>query len=311
MFSSLITITGLLVLEIVQSVDNAIVNAHMLKTMSEKARKWFLLWGILTAVFLVRGLLPLVIVWFATPDISLWQAAKATFSSDPIAGKAMAESAHILLVGGGVFLLLLYFHWLFMEKKDKFFWHDTWFDGKHGGWFYAVAAILMMGLAVLLPDKTTIVGALAGSTAFFVIDGFKKYAEQFEHQIESSGASDIAKLAFLEVLDLSFSIDGIFSAFAFTTNVGLILIGNGIGALVVRELTIKGVDRVGKYKWLKNGAMTSIGVLGAIMVGESFGLHIPEWMPTVITLAIVGITFWYSHVELKRGYKPDEEASGH
>ena len=72
MLSVFITIVGLLVLEIVQSIDNAIVNAHMLKTMSERARKWFLLWGILTAVFLVRGLLPLLIVWLAAPGITLW-----------------------------------------------------------------------------------------------------------------------------------------------------------------------------------------------------------------------------------------------
>jgi len=82
MLSVLITIVGLLVLEIVQSVDNAIVNAHMLKTMSERARKWFLVWGILTAVFLVRGLLPLLIVWITAPGITLWQAVLATFGSD-------------------------------------------------------------------------------------------------------------------------------------------------------------------------------------------------------------------------------------
>ena len=115
---------------------------------------------------------------------------------------------------------------------------------------------------------------------FFLIDGFKKHAEGIEQSM-NSGASDIAKLAYLEVLDLSFSIDGVLGAFAFTTNVALILIGNGIGALVVREMTIRGVEKVGQYRWLKNGAMTSIGVLGILMLAGSFGLHPPEWLPTL------------------------------
>ena len=158
MLVALITIVGLLVLEVVQSVDNAIVNAHVLRTMGARARRWFLIYGILTAVVLVRGLLPLLIVWVSTEGISFPQAFRATFTSDPIASQAMAESAHILLAGGGIFLLLLYFHWLFLEEKDPFFWQDSWFSQRHGGWFYSVTALLTLGLVVLIPDKDTILG---------------------------------------------------------------------------------------------------------------------------------------------------------
>ena len=306
MLVALITIVGLLVLEVVQSVDNAIVNAHVLRTMGARARRWFLIYGILTAVVLVRGLLPLLIVWVSTEGISFPQAFRATFTSDPIASQAMAESAHILLAGGGIFLLLLYFHWLFLEEKDPFFWQDSWFSQRHGGWFYSVTALLTLGLVVLIPDKDTILGLLAGSTMFFLIDGFKKHAEGLEQSM-NSGASDIAKLAYLEVLDLSFSIDGVLGAFAFTTNVALILIGNGIGALVVREMTIRGVEKVGRYRWLKNGAMTSIGVLGILMLAGSFGLHPPEWLPTLVTVLIIGITWWRSSQEIQRTEVPDPE----
>src|SRR3989338_10048595 len=100
-----LVILGLVVFEVVNSVDNAIVNAHMLRTMSAKARRWFLLWGILTAVILVRGLLPLLIVWFTTPGITLLRALQATFGNDPVAKTAMDASAYILLVAGGMFLL--------------------------------------------------------------------------------------------------------------------------------------------------------------------------------------------------------------
>jgi hypothetical protein len=299
-WSSFVTIVGLLVLEVVQSVDNAIVNAHMLKTMSEKARKWFLVWGIFFAVFVARGALPLLIVWLTTPGVSFLQAAAATFGSDPLAHDAMERSAGILLVGGGMFLLLLYFHWLFLEKKDPYFLPDQWVREQHGVWFFALAALLLVWLMYeMRANPYAMIAAAAGNAVFFILYGFRQVAEAAEHRIENAG-SDLSKLMFLEVLDLSFSIDGIFGAFAFTTNVGLILIGNGIGAIVVRELTIKGVDRVGKYKWLKNGAMTSIGFLGAFMVMEALGVHLPEWLPTATTLSIVGVAFWASHRHLQR-----------
>jgi len=88
-------------------------------------------------------------------------------------------------------------------------------------------------------------------------------------------------------------------AFAFTTSVPLILIGNGIGALVVRNLTIKSIDKVAKYRFLKNGAMTSIGILGLMIIGESFGVVIPKFIPTLITILLVGLAFRESHKFLK------------
>lgn len=301
MLAAIITVVGLVVLEIVQSVDNAIVNAHMLKSMGERARRWFLLWGIFTAVFVVRGLLPLVIVWLTSPGVSLWGAVLATVGSDPAAAAAMESSAYILLIGGGMFLLLLYFHWLFLEKKDPYFVPDRLIKPQHGVWFFAVAAMLLVGvLAAERMRPLAMIAAATGNAVFFILYGFRQTAEQAEHAARSPGHSDLSKLLFLEVLDLSFSIDGIFSAFAFTTNVLLILIGNGIGALVVRDLTIRGVDRVGRYRWLKNGAMTSIGFLGAFMLAEAMGLHLPQWVPTAATLTIVGMAFWSSHRELKR-----------
>lgn len=299
--STVITIIGLMVLEVVQGVDNAIVNAHMLKTMSERARKWFLFWGILTAVFLVRGLLPLIIVWITTPGLSFLSATRATFGGDEVAHAAMEANSYILLVGGGMFLLLLYLHWLFLEKKDPYFVPDKLVKPHHGIWFFALAAILLVGILSLTRDRPlAMLAAATGNAVFFILYGFRQLAEKQEHAIEKPGHSDLSKLLFLEVLDLSFSIDGIFGAFAFTTNVALILIGNGIGALVVRQLTIKGIDKVGRYRWLKNGAMTSIGFLGIFMMIESLGAHLPQWLPTVVTMSIVGIAFWSSHKDIKK-----------
>jgi hypothetical protein len=269
--------------------------------MSPRARRWFLFWGILSAVFLMRGLLPFVIVWITAPDVGLMDAIRATFGNDEGARHAIESSAHILLTGGGMFLLLLYLHWLFLEKKDPYFAPDKLLKPHHGVWFFGLAALLLVGILwVLRHDPIAMIAAATGNALFFILYGFRELAEKEEHAMEQSGYSDLSKLLFLEILDASFSIDGIFGSFAFTTHIPLILIGNGIGALVVRDLTIRGIDKVARYRWIKNGAMTSIGCLGIFMIIESFGIALPEWLPTVITLSLVGVTFWESHRFLKK-----------
>lgn len=305
MLTFLVIIVGLVVFEAVNSIDNAIVNAHVLKTMSAKARRWFLIWGILTAVVVVRGVLPLLVVWLTTPGISLWQAVLATFGNDPIASNAIEANAFVLLLGGGMFLMLLYFHWLFLENKEPFFLPDKLIRPHYGVWFFAVAALLLVAtLYFARANPFAMLAAAVGNALFFILYGFRETAEREEKKLEKQGIGDLSKLMYLEVLDLSFSIDGVVGAFAFTTNVLFILIGNGIGALIVREFTLRGIEHIGKYKWLKNGAMTSIGFLGFFMMLKAFGVHVPEWLPTIITFFFVGVAFWASHAFLRKNGAP-------
>lgn len=111
--------------------------------------------------------------------------------------------------------------------------------------------------------------------------------------------SDLSKFVYLEVLDTTFSFDGVVGAFAFTINLLLILIGLGIGAIVVRELTTKGIDTIDKYKYLKNGALTSIGFLGLFMLVESFSIELPSYIPTIVTFTVIGIAFYKSRQLIK------------
>ena len=111
--------------------------------------------------------------------------------------------------------------------------------------------------------------------------------------------SDWSKLLYLEVIDASFSIDGVLGAFAFTLSVPIIMIGNGIGAVTVRQITIRNIETVKKYKYIKNGAMYSVGVLGAVMIANAFGFHIPEWISPIVTIVILGYFFYKSRKELK------------
>ncbi len=272
----ILTVAGLIVFETVSSIDNAIINADVLATMSERARRWFLLWGLIAAVFVIRGLLPWVIVWATNPSLGPMGALLATFSSDPDVVAAIEESSPILLIFGGMFLVLLFFHWLFAEEKNCCLRTEAFFS-RQAVWFYAVASILLAAVVWFALQINTMMGfaAVLGSTIFFIVHGFRQNAEVQEARLKGSGMSDVSKLAYLEVLDATFSIDGVIGAFAFTLSVPLILIGNGIGAVVVRELTIRGVDRIRSFCYLKNGAMYSILVLGTIMLADSFGFHIP------------------------------------
>mgnify|MGYP001617546221 CR=1 FL=1 len=303
MFTAIIIILGLIVFEAVSSVDNAIVNAHVLKTMSVKWRKIFLVWGIFTAVFLIRGLLPFVIVWMSVPEVGFMGAFRAMFDSSPEISRLIEERKGIILIGAGVFLLLVYLHWLFLEKKDPFFVPDKLMKPGYGVWFFAFTALILVTLLYLARHSVFLMLAAAmGNAVFFIMYGFREQSEKQERALGEgqSGMSNFSKLMYLEVLDASFSFDGVVGAFAFTTSIPLIFIGNGIGALIVRQLTIKGINQVAKYKWLKNGAMTSIGILGVFIILKSFGVYIPEYIPTVTTLFFVGFSFIKSHQLLKQ-----------
>ena len=287
--SIILIIAGLCLFETISSIDNAIINAEVLSTMGERARKWFLLWGLFFAVFLIRGILPWLIVWVATPSLGPVGSFFATFSSDPAVIQAIEQSAPVLLMGGGTFLVFLFFHWIFLEEKHYGLRGERYIESK-GVWFYAIVSIFLALIVWLSLEKNPLLafGAVIGSTAFFIVHGFRQNAELHEKKIMGSGLSDISKLFYLEVIDATFSIDGVLGAFAFTLSVPLILIGNGLGAFVVRELTMKNIKTIKKYIFLKNGAMYSILFLGCIMVLDGFGFHIPPWFCPVVTFGVVG-----------------------
>jgi hypothetical protein len=301
--SAFLIVFGLVLFESITSIDNAIINAEVLATMQQRARKWFLTWGILIAVFGVRGILPWLIVWIMTPGLGPWQAFTASLTGDLAALKAIQESAPVLLMGGGVFFIFLFFHWIFLEPK-KYGLPVERFIARQGAWFYAVVSIFLTTIVWFALNTTPMLafGAVVGSTAFFITHGFKRYAEEQEMRLMSGNNdfSDIGKIIYLEVIDMTFSIDGVVGAFAFTLSVPLILIGNGIGAIVVRQLTVYGVDRIKKYVYLKNGAMYSILILGCVMLAHGAGIHVPEWISPVVTFVIVGYFFLLSWRQIRR-----------
>ena len=295
-FSIVVIIFGLCLFEIISSVDNAVVNAHVLKTMPEKYRKIFLFWGILFAVFIVRGLLPFIIVWIANPALSLGEVFMFVFKNDPSITAYVEHSKIYLLLGGGIYLFFVFLAWLFLEEKKYAFLAEH-FIHRQGFWFYAIASVLLTTIIyfALKINPMLALSAAIGASAFFITDGFKKNAEEKEKQLVSGSMSAWSKILYLEILDMSFSIDGVIGAFAFTISVPLILIGNGLGAVVVREFTVRGINLISKYAYLKNGAMYSIGVLGFIMITECFGREYPFWLAPLVTVCLLCIFLFLSH----------------
>jgi hypothetical protein len=301
-FSAILIIIGLILFETVSSIDNAVINAQVLSTMGQKAKRWFLTWGLFFSVFLMRGLLPFAIIWAVNPALGPIGAITAAFSADPAVKESVEQSAPVLLIGGGIFLVFLFLHWLFLEAKEFCLPFEKYFT-KVNVWFYAVVSVILATVTwfALQIDPILAFGAVVGSTAFFITHGFKENAEKAEEALLSNKVSrtDMSKIFYLEAIDATFSIDGVLGAFAFTLVIPLIIIGNGIGAIIVRQATVKGIEKIKQYIYLKNGAMYSIFSLGCVMLGDSFGLHIPEWFTPVMTIGIISYFFIKSKNHIK------------
>jgi len=301
----ILTVAALSVFEVIISLDNAVINAQVLGTMSKKSRKWFITWGMIPSVFGVRFLLPWLIVLVAIPSLGFMGSLTSTFSSDPAVIGAIEMAAPMLQITGGTFLVFLFFHWLFLEPKNYGLIGER-AIAKRGIWFFAVVSILLAFITWFAIEKSAMLGfgAVIGSTMFFITHGFKENAEKKEREMLGRGKrkmSDWSKIMYLEVIDATFSIDGVLGAFAFTFAIPLILIGNGIGALAVRHLTVTNIENIKRYKYMKNGAMYSIFALGVIMVMDSFGAHIPIWVSPMVMFVTVGYFFMKSRREMKIG----------
>src|SRR3989338_7391772 len=301
-FQFFIVIFGLALFEIISSIDNAVINAHVLKTVPEKFRKIFLFWGIFFAVFVIRGFLPFLIIWIASPSLSPIQVFTFAFSSGEGIKEYIEHSTPLLLLGGGVYLFLVFLAWLFVEEKNYVFLVE-YFIHRQSIWFYALAS-LFLTLTIYFSVTVNPILALSasiGATAFFITDGFKKNSEEKEKELlrPNSNLSAWSKILYLEILDASFSIDGVIGAFAFTLSVPLILLGNGVGAFVVREFTVHGINFIEKFAYIKNGAMYSIGMLGGLMVLESFGKEFPFWLAPLNTTLLLVVFLYLSIKQIK------------
>ena len=291
----------LAVLEVSLSFDNAAVNASVLKDMDPVWQRRFLTWGIAIAVFGMRIVFPLVIVMIAA-KLGPIEALKLAIN-DPARYEVILNSAHIGLMGfGGAFLGMVGLKYFFDADKEV-----DWIGAIERplakvGDIEAVSigfVLLMTYLtSLMLSDAnalTFIIAAIAGLLTFIAV-------EIVNHVLEAPVATtgQVAKAGFgaflyLEVLDASFSFDGVIGAFALSNNLFIIAIGLGIGAMFVRSMTIFLVKQgtLSEYRYLEHGAFYAIISLAAIMYINTF-MHIPEVITGLIGAVLIGVAFWSS-----------------
>lgn len=325
--------TTLTILELSLSFDNAVVNALILVNMPPLWRRRFLTWGMLIAVFGVRLIFPILIV-FATTDLTFIESFSLAINNPAEYEKVIMASHHIVMAFGGVFLLMIFLSFLFNENKDVH-WIAS-IEEYASRWssigdlkiliailsvaiigFYAPSEISIDGVITKIDKADIVLPMIYGILLFLLIeflrgiledDGEKHNThnmeterEKIEHVANSKLAKGgLASFIYLELIDMSFSFDGVLGAFAVSQNIVIIMLGLGAGAFAVRNLTILMVDRgtVAEYRYLEHGAMWSIGLLAISMIVQIF-VHLPHGLIIAFAIIPIAIAFIQSIKENK------------
>ena len=306
--SFLIVGTVLAALEIALSFDNAIVNANKLEDMTPVWRQRFLTWGILIAVFGMRIVFPLAIVaifaWinpFAAMHLAL---------SDPDEYSRIIGHAHgPISAFGGTFRMMVALKffidedksidWIAVLEKRLRLW------GSIRGFEIALVLVIVLLICRVLPvdeQAAFLMSAIMGLLVFTLVDGLGTYLDNIAGSTAQIGAKGgLGAFLYLEVLDASFSFDGVIGAFALTTNILLIAIGLGIGAMYVRSMTIMLVERgtLAEFRYLEHGAFYSIFALSVVMFLQSL-VHVHELITGSIGMTLIGLAFLASILHNKR-----------
>lgn len=316
-------VSVLAVLEVSLSFDNAVVNASVLRTMSPFWQKMFLTVGILIAVFGMRLVFPIVIVAVITGLDSLAVIDLALNQPEEY-GAVLTSAYPMIATFGGTFLLMVFLHFVIDEDRDVH-WLGSLEErlgalGRLDSVKAFIALCVVLGVTLSMkPDLQlpVMLSGVAGLLLFLGIsmldDLFQKGFENKLHNSEfetntttrasltaATGKAGFASFLYLEVLDASFSFDGVIGAFAISRDVVIIMLGLAIGAIFVRSMTIDLVKRgtLHKYVYLEHGAHYAIGVLALVMfVGTH--VHVPEVFTGTIGLGFI-LASLYSSVRYNR-----------
>jgi hypothetical protein len=290
----------LLVLEISLSFDNAVVNARVLDKLTPAQQRFFLTWGLIIPVFGVRLLGPLLMVALAG-GVGLGQAFDAAIHHPDRYRELLELAEPRILAFGGMFLLMVFLRYFLNEAKTL-----HWFGplerrlsaaGRIEALEIALALILLLLLVASLPATLRgdvmvagVIGLVLQLLSTSLADAFGD-EEQAGARLAAGGG--LMSLIYLELLDASFSLDGTIGAFAITSNLALIMVGLGLGALFIRSLTLmlsreKALDQL---VYLEHGAHYAIGALGLLMLASIWlghqGVHLPEWVTGLIGVVLL------------------------
>lgn len=310
----------LILLEIVFSFDNAAVNAKYLMKMSHFWRVMFLTVGILIAVVGMRLLFPFVIVFIAGgigPAEAWTLAMEKGDPHTPGTYGYILEQAHPTIAAfGGMFLLMLFLGFLFDHERDHAW--LAWVErplqkaGHVDSMSVVVALTALLASAFLLVDDAHRVAVLEagviGVLVFLLVNGLAAFMEARQHEKDEqlkgiggggavllTGKAAFSTFLFLEVLDASFSFDGVLGAFALTSDPIIIAIGLGVGALFVRSMTIYLVDNgtLAEYRYMEHGAHWAIGSL-AVLLLLTLRFNIPDFVIGLSGIFLISLSIWSS-----------------
>jgi len=301
MLSIFFIVAVLAVLEISLSFDNAIVNANKLKDMRPEWQRRFLTWGIVIAVFGMRIVFPLLIVVIAA-NVGPWQA-MVLAANHPEEYAAIMHDAHLPIAAfGGTFLMMVGLSYFFDVEKDVHW--VRWLEETVSrsatirGIEIGIVLVVMLAFSKFLPPQESVLfvsSAIYGLLTFLLgeIPGDRR--DKSSAALSCAAKGGLGAFLYLEVLDASFSFDGVIGAFALSSNLFVIAIGLGIGAMYVRSMTIMLVERgtLQQYRYLEHGAFDAILILSVIMYVQTIA-PIPEVITGLGGAALIGLSLWSS-----------------
>lgn len=307
-------VSVLAVLEISLSFDNAVVNASVLEGMDELWRKRFLTWGMLFAVYGVYVFFPLAIVAVAA-GIGPIEAFRLSLSN-PAQYETIMHHAHPGIAGfGGAFLLLVGLKFFFDSDKEV---HWIKLVEEQLTRFSAVpmletvlVLLTLWGVSTFLPDEarwTYLIAGILGIVTFLLVEALGKLLEHRENKLKAAGAvvrSGLGSFLYLNVLDATFSFDGVIGAFALSNNMIVIALGLSIGAMFVRSLTLLMVKEgtLSEYRYLEHGAFWAIIALGVIML-VSAHWEVPDTITGLIGAVLIIASLVWSMRHRRRYPQP-------
>ncbi|MQS36106.1 DUF475 domain-containing protein [Streptomyces katsurahamanus] len=334
------------ILEISLSFDNAVVNAGILKKMNAFWQKIFLTIGILIAVFGMRLVFPVLIVAVGA-GIGPIEAVDLALNDKDLYQQLVTDAHPSIAAFGGMFLLMIFLDFIFEDRDIKWL---GWLErplaklGKVDMLSVCIALIVLLASSLTFAksahqhggghaDKaeTVLLSGVAGLITYLIVGGLSGYfenkleeEEEREHEQEEKARKSGKKVSavaiggkaaffmflYLEVLDASFSFDGVIGAFAITNDIVLMALGLGVGAMYVRSLTVYLVRQgtLDDYVYLEHGAHYAIGALSIILL-ITIQYEIPELITGSIGVLLIGWSFW-SSVQRNRAIAAREGAPG-
>lgn len=281
-------------LELSLSFDNAVVNATKLRDMDPIWRRRFLTWGIIIAVFGMRIVFPIAIVVVAA-GVGPLEAIRVAVA-DPEQYARLVESAHLGIAAfGGTFLMMVALEYFLDHEKDIHWIPMIERPAARGatirGLEIGLGVALLLLFASLFDDAQRADFIVAGIYGLLTFLGVRVIAEVLDARMASQTirTGGLGAFLYLEMLDASFSFDGVIGAFALSKDIFVIAIGLGIGALFVRSMTILFTERevISKYRFLEHGAFYAVLALALIMFLQPV-FHIPELLTGLVGVTIIG-----------------------